>query len=106
MIFFIFRMTCVIRADLSELGFPINSPNGLRSRSMALGRAWTLLASRKNPKPRMREMLAVGAAESPASSAPKKIASDHFIRENIALFRQDAQKSGGFLKIRRIFLGF
>jgi hypothetical protein len=27
MIFFIFRMTCVIRADLSDPGFPINSPN-------------------------------------------------------------------------------
>jgi len=42
----------------------------------------------------------------PASSAPKKIAGDHFTRENIALFRQEARKSGSFLKIRRIFHGF
>jgi hypothetical protein len=36
--------------------------------------------------------------QSPASSAPKKIACDHFIQENVALFRQDARKMGVFFK--------
>jgi hypothetical protein len=31
--------------------YSILAPNGLHSRSMALGRAWTMLGSRKNSKP-------------------------------------------------------
>ena len=63
-----------IRVDLDdqfEHYFRTRLANGLRkprmlsagSRSMALGWAWTLLGSRKNLKPRVREMLAVGAAD-------------------------------------------
>jgi hypothetical protein len=48
-------------------------------------------------KTEARKMLQ-NAAESHTSGAPKKIARDHFIRENVALFRQDARKSGSFLK--------
>jgi hypothetical protein len=41
-------------------------PNGLRLRSVVLARAWTLLGSRKNLKPRVRELLdAKRVAESP-----------------------------------------
>ena len=43
---------------------------------MDSGRAWILFGSRKNPKPRVREMLAVGAAESPASGVSMKAQSD------------------------------
>jgi hypothetical protein len=38
MIFFIFGMTCIIRTDLSEPGFRINSPNGLRFAARFVGR--------------------------------------------------------------------
>ncbi len=40
--------------------------NGLRSRSMALGQAWTLLGSRKT---RSQKTACVGVAESPAPIA-------------------------------------
>jgi len=47
---------------------------------LALGRAWTLLGSRENPKRRIREMLE-NATESHTSGAPKKMAGHHFRRE-------------------------
>ena len=42
--------------------------------------------------------MSVNRGESHLSAAPKKIAGDHFIRENVILFRQEARKSGSFFK--------
>jgi hypothetical protein len=44
-----------------------------------------------------RKML-VNGNESPAYNAPQKIVSNHFIRENATLFRQEVQKKGRFSK--------
>ena len=41
----------------SRLGRPTVCVRELALRAVALGRAWTLLESRKNSKPRIREML-------------------------------------------------
>ena len=47
---------------------------------MDSGQAWTLFGSRKNSKPRVREMLGVGGADSPASSRSLRERSENGVR--------------------------
>jgi len=64
-------------------------PNGLRRPYVLLAGYWRWAGvdnAWEQEKLEARKMLE-NTAESPASSAPKKIVRNHFIRENVTLFR-------------------